>query len=204
KPCIDLDFVLQGAFEHSPTTADLLEKLFFVRLEKKQYNPLSACLVADYQALLKELSTQDIKSVGNYILEDTIGEGTYGKVKLATHKLTGQKSTISFSLHTLLTNSLMINSAFIQVAIKIMPKIHAENLTREIHHHRYLHHPNIISLFEVIPTENKIYMVLEYCEGGELYDFLVSKKRLKENLARKMFGQLCRAVKYCHDRRVVH
>ncbi|CAG8528555.1 9877_t:CDS:10 [Dentiscutata erythropus] len=144
-------------------------------------NNQKAKLVADYQDLLKELSTQDIKSVGNYILEDTIGEGTYGKVKLATHKLTGQK-----------------------VAIKIIPKIHAENLTREIHHHRYLHHPNIISLFEVIPTENKIYMVLEYCEGGELFDFLVNRKRLKENLARKMFGQLCRAVKYCHDRRVVH
>ncbi|KAF0498698.1 Pkinase-domain-containing protein [Gigaspora margarita] len=144
-------------------------------------NNEKAKLVVDYQDLLKVLSTQDIKSVGNYILENTIGEGTYGKVKLATHKLTGQK-----------------------VAIKIIPKIHAENLTREIHHHRYLHHPNIISLFEVIPSENKIYMVLEYCEGGELYDFLVNRKRLKENLARKMFGQLCRAVKYCHDRRVVH
>lgn len=92
----------------------------------------------------------------------------------------------------------------VQVAIKIIPKLHAENLTREIHHHRYLHHPNIISLLEVIPTETEIYMVLEYCEGGELYDFLVERGRLRENLARKMFGQLCRAVKYCHDRRVVH
>ncbi|PKC59222.1 Pkinase-domain-containing protein [Rhizophagus irregularis] len=140
-----------------------------------------AKLAADYQELLKELSTKNIRSVGNYALEDTLGEGTYGKVKLATHKLTGQK-----------------------VAIKIIPKLHAENLTREIHHHRYLHHPNIISLLEVIPTETEIYMVLEYCEGGELYDFLVERGRLRENLARKMFGQLCRAVKYCHDRRVVH
>lgn len=90
------------------------------------------------------------------------------------------------------------------MAIKIIPKIHAENLTREIHHHRYLHHPNIISLFEVITTETKIFMVLEYCEGGELFDYLVARGRLGESLARKMFGQLCRAVKYCHDRRVVH
>ncbi|CAG8609755.1 15880_t:CDS:10 [Funneliformis mosseae] len=141
-----------------------------------------AKLAADYQELLKELSTTtNIQSVGNYVLEKTLGEGSYGKVKLATHKLTGRK-----------------------VAIKIIPKIHAENLTREIHHHRYLHHPNIISLLEVIPTETKIYIVLEYCEGGELYDFLVVRGRLRENLARKMFGQLCRAVKYCHDRRVVH
>ncbi|CAI2176687.1 15839_t:CDS:10 [Funneliformis geosporum] len=141
-----------------------------------------AKLAADYQELLKELSTTtNIQSVGNYVLEKTLGEGSYGKVKLATHKLTGR-----------------------QVAIKIIPKIHAENLTREIHHHRYLHHPNIISLLEVISTESKIYIVLEYCEGGELYDFLVERGRLRENLARKLFGQLCRAVKYCHDRRVVH
>ncbi|CAG8462724.1 7326_t:CDS:2 [Acaulospora morrowiae] len=139
-------------------------------------------LAADYQELLKELSTPEVKCVGNYVLEKTLGEGTYGKVKLATHKLTSQK-----------------------VAIKIIPKIHAENCTREIHHLRHLHHPNIISLLEIIPTESKIYMVLEYCEGGELYDFLVDRGgRLRENLARKIFGQLCRAVKYCHDRRIVH
>jgi len=78
----------------------------------------------------------------------------------------------------------------------------------EIYHHRYLHHPNIVSLLEVIPSENKIYMVLEYCENGELYKYLFNKissgSYVKESVARRMFGQLCKAVKYCHDRRIVH
>ncbi|CAJ0924657.1 16116_t:CDS:10, partial [Entrophospora sp. SA101] len=128
-----------------------------------------AKLAADYQELLKELSTSNLKSVGNYSLETTLGEGSFGKVKLATHKLTGQK-----------------------VAIKIIPKIHAENLTREIYHHRYLHHPHIVSLLEVISTETNIYIVMEYCEKGELFDFLLLQGgRLKENLARKIFYQIC-------------
>ncbi|CAJ0768143.1 9125_t:CDS:10, partial [Entrophospora sp. SA101] len=127
-----------------------------------------AKLAADYQELLKELSTSNLKSVGNYSLETTLGEGSFGKVKLATHKLTGQK-----------------------VAIKIIPKIHAENLTREIYHHRYLHHPHIVSLLEVISTETNIYIVMEYCEKGELFDFLLLQGgRLKENLARKIFYQI--------------
>ncbi|CAG8535677.1 760_t:CDS:10 [Ambispora gerdemannii] len=141
-----------------------------------------AKLVFDYGELLKELSTPKIKSIGNYILGEDLGEGSFGQVKLATHRLTGQN-----------------------VAIKIIPKIHAEQLTGEIHHHRYLHHPNIISLLEVIPTETQIYMVLEYCKGGELFYLLDDNKGgFNEKSVRKMFSQLCKAVKYCHDRRIVH
>ncbi|KAG9288208.1 hypothetical protein G9A89_020514 [Geosiphon pyriformis] len=141
-----------------------------------------AKLVADYGELFKELSTPKIQSIGNYILGQDLGEGSFGQVKLAIHRLTGQN-----------------------VAIKIIPKMHVEQLTGEIRHHRYLHHPNIISLLEVIPTETQIYMVLEYCKGGELFSLLEENGGgFKENLVRKMFSQLCKAVKYCHDRRIVH
>ncbi|CAG8593098.1 11462_t:CDS:10 [Paraglomus brasilianum] len=144
-----------------------------------------AKLAADYHDLLKELSTPDIASIGNYILGEPLGAGSYGNVKLATHRMTGQK-----------------------VAIKIIDKIHKETVAPEIYHHRYLHHPNIVSLLEVIPAETKIYMVLEYCENGELYNYLFNKiangSYVKESVARRMFGQVCKAVKYCHDRRIVH
>jgi serine/threonine protein kinase len=86
-----------------------------------------------------------------------------------------------------------------------MDKTHADTVTREIHHHRYLHHPNIVALLEVIPTETKIYMVLEYCENGELFEYLYQNNGpLRESAARRKFHQLCKAVKYCHDRRIVH
>ena len=48
-------------------------------------------------------------------------------------------------------------------------------LTREIHHHRQLHHPNITQMYEVIATESSVWIVAELCSGGELFDYLVEK-----------------------------
>jgi serine/threonine protein kinase len=71
-------------------------------------------------------------------------------------------------------------------------------LTREIHHHRQLHHPHVIQLYEVIATENHIWLVTELCSGGELFDYLVEKGRVSESETRIIFGQLCLAVAYIH------
>ncbi|RUS25859.1 hypothetical protein BC938DRAFT_471546 [Jimgerdemannia flammicorona] len=140
-----------------------------------------AKLNADYQELVRELSTSEVSTVGCYVLGKTIGEGTYGKVKLGTHRLTGQ-----------------------QVAIKRIQKQHTSMITREIHHHRRLHHPNIARLYEILPTESHIYVVTEYCQNGELFETLLKETRFTERKARFWFEQLCRAVAYCHAKKVVH
>ena len=73
--------------------------------------------------------------IGNYLIEKSIGEGTFGKVKLGTHTLTGEK-----------------------VAIKILEKDRitdvsdVERVTREIHILKLIRHPNIIQLYEIIET----------------------------------------------------
>ena len=77
-------------------------------------------------------------------------------------------------------------------------------LTREIHHHRQLHHPHITQMYEVIATESHIWIVTELCCGGELFDYLVEKGRLSEDETRVIFGQLCLAVAYLHDNNIVH
>ena len=69
-------------------------------------------------------------------------------MKLAKHNLTGQ-----------------------QVAIKIVDKLCAPQLVREIETWRQLRHPNIAQLYEGITSETKIYMVQEYCGGGEMLDW---------------------------------
>ena len=107
--------------------------------------------------------------------------GTYGKVKLATHVLTSQT-----------------------VAIKIVDKIHAPTVIREISTWRNLHHPNIAQLYEVVMSENKIYMVMEYVGGGEIFDFVEGNGAIEEMECRRIFRQLCEAVRYCHDKNVVH
>ncbi|KAL0241617.1 hypothetical protein GEMRC1_006852 [Eukaryota sp. GEM-RC1] len=92
-----------------------------------------------------------IKRVGNYSLGSVIGEGTFGKVRKATHIPTSAK-----------------------VAMKVLEKskIHdnadIERITREIRILRLLNHPNLIRLLEVIDSPRHLYLVMEYASGGEL------------------------------------
>lgn len=72
------------------------------------------------------------KKIGNYILGKTIGEGTFGKVKLATHTLTGEKVAIK-----------------ILVKEKIIDVADVERVSREIHILKLIRHPSIIQLYEV-------------------------------------------------------
>jgi len=122
---------------------------------------------------------------GLYDLHDTVGTGGFAKVKLATHILTGMK-----------------------VAVKIMDKRQlGEDLPRirlEIAAMKVLCHQNICKLLQVLETETKIYMVLEYCPGGELFDYIVDRDRLCETESRKFFRQISAAVAYIHEAGYAH
>lgn len=107
--------------------------------------------------------------------------GTYGSVHLATHRLTGTRA-----------------------AVKKVPKSFTPHLTRELHHHRRLHHPHIVHLHEIIATESHIWLVTELCSGGELFDYLVERGRILEGEARRLFGELTLAVGWLHMHGVVH
>lgn len=134
-----------------------------------------------YDELGRDLTSKRLRMVGNYTLQRTIGEGTFGRVRRATHRLTNT-----------------------HVAVKQVPKAHIASLTREIHHHRRIHHPNIVQLFEVIETESNIWLVSELCSGGELYDYVVERGTIPEPEARIIFGQLCLAIAHIHSQGVVH
>ncbi|KAL8237294.1 hypothetical protein R6Q59_018375 [Mikania micrantha] len=77
------------------------------------------------------------------------------------------------------------------------------HVKREISAMRRLHHPNIVRLHEVLANQKKIYFVLEFAEGGELFS-KVSRSRFSEDLSRKYFQQLISAIGYCHSRGVYH
>ncbi|KAF6143108.1 hypothetical protein GIB67_041176 [Kingdonia uniflora] len=68
---------------------------------------------------------------------------------------------------------------------------------------RLLNHPHIVKLFEVLATKTKIYFVMEYVKGGELFD-KVAKGRFSEDLSRRYFQQLISAISYCHSHGVFH
>ncbi|XP_031401521.1 CBL-interacting serine/threonine-protein kinase 10-like [Punica granatum] len=95
------------------------------------------------------------------------------------------------------------------VAIKVIDKEKVfkvglmDQIKREISVMRIARHPNIVQLYEVMATKSKIYFVMEYAKGGELFD-KVAKGKLKEDVARKYFIQLINAVDFCHSRGVYH
>jgi len=122
---------------------------------------------------------------GQYELHETVGTGGFAKVKAATHLVTGDK-----------------------VAIKIMDKKQlGEDLPRvrlEIAAMKVLGHQNICKLLQVVETDSKIFMVLEYCPGGELFDYIVDRERLNEDESRSFFRQIVAAVAYIHQSGYAH
>ncbi|CAI0544823.1 unnamed protein product [Linum tenue] len=126
--------------------------------------------------------------VGRYELGRTLGEGTFAKVKFARNVENGEN-----------------------VAIKILDKEKVlkhkmiAQIKREIATMKLIRHPNVIRMYEVMASKTKIYIVMEFVTGGELFDKIqASRGRLKEDEARKYFQQLINAVDYCHSRGVYH
>lgn len=76
-------------------------------------------------------------------------------------------------------------------------------IKREIGYLKFLRHPHIIRLYEVITTPTDIIMVMEY-SSLELFDYIVSFGKLEEDHARKLFQQIISAVEYCHRHQIVH
>uniref|UniRef100_A0A673LHJ8 Maternal embryonic leucine zipper kinase n=1 Tax=Sinocyclocheilus rhinocerous TaxID=307959 RepID=A0A673LHJ8_9TELE len=121
----------------------------------------------------------------HYEVYETIGSGGFAKVKLGRHILTGEK-----------------------VAIKIMEKKDlGDDLPRvkiEIEAMKNLSHQHVCRLYHVIETSSKIYMVLEYCPGGELFDYIIAKDRLSEEETRVFFHQIISAMAYVHSQGYAH
>ncbi|EEE64457.1 hypothetical protein OsJ_19306 [Oryza sativa Japonica Group] len=130
---------------------------------------------------------RDGNPLGGYRIGKTLGIGSFGKVKIAEHILTGHKVAIK------ILNRRKIKSMEMEEKVK-----------REIKILRLFMHPHIIRLYEVIDTPADIYVVMEYVKSGELFDYIVEKGRLQEEEARRFFQQIISGVEYCHRNMVVH
>lgn len=125
---------------------------------------------------------------GEYYLGNTIGEGEFGKVKLGWKQDGG-----------------------VQVAIKLIRRDSVGNnptrlgkIYREVSILRGISHPNIVRLHEMSETERHIGIVLEYASGGELFDYILNHRYLKDGPARRLFAQLISGVGYLHKKGIVH
>ncbi|KAH8811864.1 BcSNF1, Snf1-like protein kinase [Xylogone sp. PMI_703] len=124
--------------------------------------------------------------IGAYQIIRTLGEGSFGKVKLAVHRVTNQQVALKIIARK-----------------KLISRDMAGRVEREIEYLQLLRHPHIIKLYTVIKTQQEIIMVLEYA-GGELFDYIVQHGKMKEDEARRFFQQIICAVEYCHRHKIVH
>ena len=137
--------------------------------------------------LTDENNYNNDNKIDNYIIGKKLGEGTFSKVYIGTHKKTKEK-----------------------VAIKVMSKNQIkeesdkQRIIKEINIQKRCHHINIIQQYNIIETKTLIYIITEYASGGELFDYIVQKKKLYEIEACRFYNQIISGLEYLHKQRICH
>jgi len=96
------------------------------------------------------------------------------------------------------------------VAVKILEKDKicdvgdVERVAREIHILKVLRHPGVIQLYEIVETEKELYLIMEYARGGELFEYIVSHKRVREKEAARFMHQIISGIEYLHKLGICH
>ncbi|MBA0801263.1 hypothetical protein Gohar_011638 [Gossypium harknessii] len=134
---------------------------------------------------LPELSSE-ATLFGKYELGKLLGCGAFAKVYHARDVDSGQSVAIKA-----VSKKKVLKGGFMA------------HVKREIAIMRRLRHPNIVKLIEVLATKTKVYFVMEFAKGGELFT-RISRGRFSEDLSRRYFQQLISAVRFCHSRGVFH
>eukprot|EP00457_Paulinella_chromatophora_P001570 gb/GEZN01001572.1/.p1 GENE.gb/GEZN01001572.1/~~gb/GEZN01001572.1/.p1 ORF type:complete len:895 (+),score=151.44 gb/GEZN01001572.1/:97-2781(+) len=134
--------------------------------------------------------TPDISNT--YILGKSLGNpGQFGYAKLCTHRLTGEQRAVKVITKTNFTRT-------------DERKFHFSELRKEIEVMKALDHPNIVKLYEVFESATDLYIVMELCRGGELFDRIKAKGTYTELHASKVLRQMFEAVAYMHFKNIAH
>lgn len=154
-----------------------------VRMQKEREMVLKQRLIESVSSpSFSGKSTTDFYGFGK-----VLGQGSFGKVRLAWHRLAGT-----------------------QVAIKSYEKSkmteehHWKRVKQEIKLMERLNHPHVIRMLEMIDSPKRIHIVMEHAGGGNLCSYVKARRRLPEHEARKIFIQLLLGVEYMHDLGIIH
>ena len=132
------------------------------------------------------VTSNEKKFIDVYKVGPTLGSGAFGEVKIVVHKVTGQERAAKIFRKDL-------NSA---ASLKL--------IKNEIEILRRLSHPTVIKMYEFFEDDRRVYMVLEKCDGGELFDYVSNKKSLNESISALICKQIFSAVSYLHDNNIAH
>ncbi|KAF8758004.1 Pkinase protein [Rhizoctonia solani] len=122
-----------------------------------------------------------------------------GLVRVATHKINGQMAAVKIMSTEAIFNSRMSVDGDPEQAERII-----QSIEREIVIMKLLEHPNILGLLDVWEAKGLLFVIMEYIDGGELFDYIVEKGRIPIPEAIHYFQQVMYAVAYCHRFRIAH
>jgi serine/threonine protein kinase len=135
----------------------------------------------------ESLKKSERQRVGKYVLGDKLGEGGFGIVRRAHNEENGHEYAIK-----------ILDKAQVQL-MQMTPQI-----KREMTLLTMLKHPNIVQGFEILNSKTKLYLVMEFVEGGDLHSLLTARRRLQEAEAKQIFTGLIDCLVYCHEQGIYH
>ena len=127
------------------------------------------------------------KMLSNYKIKKILGRGAFSIVKLAIDIKTGEK-----------------------IAIKILEKNKIKTtrdfkrIEREIGMDKIMNHLNVAKIFEIKEDEEKYYIMMEYCEKGELFNLILEKHKLSEEDSAYYYFQIINGLEYIHSNNIIH
>ena len=122
-----------------------------------------------------------------YEIKSPLGKGKFGLVKLGVHKESGREVAVK-----------IINK-------KLVGPVDVQQVKSEIDILKIAKHPNIIKLYDVFENEKYIYIIMEYCAGGDLFSYIEKRGfKLKEERAAEIIHKLCTTVYFLHQYGIVH
>lgn len=122
-----------------------------------------------------------------YRIGAVLGSGTYGEVRLCFRRDTGDKRAVKIFKKQLYRS-----------------EVKKSNLITEISILKALDHPNIIKIYEFFEDERRLYIVMEYCSGGELFGEILKRKIFNEIHAAQIMHQIFSTLAYMHGKQIIH
>ncbi|KAF8472671.1 kinase-like domain-containing protein [Kalaharituber pfeilii] len=136
--------------------------------------------------------------VGPWRLGRTLGRGASGSVRLARNVETNQLGAVK------IMSKEYVRRVMIEKGREKTKYFWTNSMEREIIIMKMIRHPNVLRMYDVWENKYELYLVLEYIDGGDLYDYMISRGRLSEFEAIKIFVQILSGLDYCHHFSICH